>query len=124
MSNARSLSSDTSQPILSDFLQKIFLENCGRVARNLHGRLECCGTKPREELAMAFVVRVCLIAAALLASHNLFAADGTSVHRTEDVIYGRKFGMALTLDVFQPAPPIAAGWFLVNGGWRRARRRR
>ena len=67
---------------------------------------------------MRFVVRLCLIAVALLASHALFAADGTSVHRTEDVIYGRKFGMALTLDVFQPARANRCGLlFLVNGGW-------
>jgi acetyl esterase/lipase len=38
--------------------------------------------------------------------------------RTEDVIYGRKFGMALTLDVFQPNAPNGHGIvFLVNGGW-------
>ena len=40
------------------------------------------------------------------------------VRRTEDVIYGRKFGMALTMDVFQPAKPNGCGvLFLVNGGW-------
>src|SRR5688572_27291066 len=38
--------------------------------------------------------------------------------RTEDVIYGRKFGTALTLDVFQPAKPNGAGVvFMVSGGW-------
>jgi len=37
--------------------------------------------------------------------------------RTEDVIYGRKFGMALTLDVFQPNAPNGHGIvFLVDGG--------
>ena len=42
----------------------------------------------------------------------------TDVQRTEDVIYGRKFGMALTMDVFQPAKPNGcAVLFLVNGGW-------
>ncbi|WP_010584236.1 alpha/beta hydrolase [Schlesneria paludicola] len=41
-----------------------------------------------------------------------------AVRRTEDVVYGRKFGMALTLDLFQPAKPNGAGLlFLVNGGW-------
>lgn len=41
----------------------------------------------------------------------------TDVQRTEDVIYGRKFGMALTMDVFQPAKPNGcAVLFLVNGG--------
>jgi len=38
--------------------------------------------------------------------------------RTEDVIYGRKFGTALTLDVIQPARPNGFGIiFMVSGGW-------
>jgi acetyl esterase/lipase len=38
--------------------------------------------------------------------------------RTEDVVYGRKFGTALTLDVFRPENPNgAAVLFLVSGGW-------
>jgi acetyl esterase/lipase len=43
------------------------------------------------------------------------AADFT---RTEDVIYGRKYGVALTLDVFTPAEPNGYGVILmVSGGW-------
>jgi len=38
--------------------------------------------------------------------------------RTEDVIYGRKFGMAMTLDVFQPSSSNGYGLILVvDGGW-------
>jgi acetyl esterase/lipase len=38
--------------------------------------------------------------------------------RTEDVIYGRKFGTALTLDVFQPAKPNGIGiLWMVSGGF-------
>ena len=38
--------------------------------------------------------------------------------RTEDVIYGRKAGMALTLDVFQPPHPNGAAIFvMVSGGF-------
>lgn len=38
--------------------------------------------------------------------------------RTEDVIYARKFGTALTLDVFQPAQPNrCAVLFMVSGGF-------
>ena len=58
-----------------------------------------------------------VFAAVQLAS---IAAEGQTpgVRRTEDVIYGRKFGMALTLDVFQPTKPNGCGLlFLVNGGW-------
>lgn len=41
--------------------------------------------------------------------------------RTEDVVYGRKFGTALTLDVFQPTavkPNGHAIIALVSGGWK------
>jgi acetyl esterase/lipase len=38
--------------------------------------------------------------------------------RTEDVIYGRKDGMALTMDVFQPEKPNGIGAvLLISGGW-------
>jgi acetyl esterase/lipase len=37
--------------------------------------------------------------------------------RTEDVVYGRKFGLALTLDVFQPEKPNGAAVIdIINGG--------
>jgi acetyl esterase/lipase len=42
----------------------------------------------------------------------------TGVTRTADVIYGRKAGMALTFDVFEPSNKNgAAVIFLVSGGW-------
>ncbi len=45
-------------------------------------------------------------------------ADEPDYKRTEDVIYGRKFGTALTMDVFQPPKPNgAAVIFCVSGGW-------
>jgi acetyl esterase/lipase len=41
-----------------------------------------------------------------------------TVKRTQDVVYGHKAGMALTLDVFEPAHKNGAGIiFLVSGGW-------
>ena len=44
--------------------------------------------------------------------------SGPAVWRTEDVVYGRKCGMALTMDVFEPASTNGCGiLFLVNGGW-------
>lgn len=49
------------------------------------------------------------------------AAKPAAYTRTEDVVYGRKFGVALTLDVFQPttvAPNGAAIIALVSGGWK------
>ena len=49
------------------------------------------------------------------------AADDSGVTRQEDVIYGRKFGTALTLDVFRPEPKSRANGvgliFVVSGGW-------
>ena len=49
----------------------------------------------------------------------LNAADSDIFTRQEDVIYGRKFGTALTLDVFTPTekPNGAAVIAVVSGGW-------
>jgi hypothetical protein len=44
--------------------------------------------------------------------------SAATVKRTEDVIYGRKFGTALTLDVIEPANKNGAGViFMVSGGF-------
>lgn len=50
---------------------------------------------------------------------NLCAAQDAGFTRTEDVIYGRKFGVALTMDVFAPkANSNGLGLiFCVSGGW-------
>jgi acetyl esterase/lipase len=64
-----------------------------------------------------FCIVLCLAAVAISAS-RAFAA-GEKFTRTEDVIYGRKFGTALTLDVFTPnenANGAAIVW-VVSGGW-------
>ncbi|MFO0907818.1 MAG: alpha/beta hydrolase [Isosphaeraceae bacterium] len=50
---------------------------------------------------------------------NLPAQEKTPFTRQEDVVYGRKFGTALTLDVFKPKEK-ANGLgliFVVSGGW-------
>lgn len=62
------------------------------------------------------VAMACAIAfAAYFANLPVRAADFT---RTEDVIYGRKMGVALTLDVLRPATPNGYGLvFMVSGGW-------
>ena len=45
-------------------------------------------------------------------------ADTPNYKRTEDVIYSRKYGTALTLDVFAPPKPNGAAIiFVVCGGW-------
>jgi acetyl esterase/lipase len=46
------------------------------------------------------------------------SAPALEVKRTEDVIYGRKFGTALTMDVFEPEKPNGfAIVFMVSGGF-------
>jgi acetyl esterase/lipase len=59
------------------------------------------------------------VALALLAASDGFAQNAPNFKRTEDVIYGRKFGTALTLDVLQPtAKNNGYGVvFMVSGGW-------
>lgn len=66
--------------------------------------------KRRYWLLFAF----CLFALPALAR----GADETFT-RTEDVVYGRKFGSALTLDVFAPKENAngAAVIFVISGGW-------
>jgi acetyl esterase/lipase len=46
------------------------------------------------------------------------AQTNTAAKHTEDIIYARKFGTALTLDVFQPEKPNGAGIIsIASGGW-------
>lgn len=54
----------------------------------------------------------------LLGLSCTWAQTNADFTRIEDVIYGRKFGTALTLDVFQPRPANGVGIVLmVSGGW-------
>jgi acetyl esterase/lipase len=59
---------------------------------------------------------VCLLT--LLSPPPIRAEEKAEAKRVRDLIYGRKYGMALTMDVFQPAKPNGAGvvW-VVSGGW-------
>lgn len=64
--------------------------------------------------------RVLLAAAFCCLAPSLTSlADGPAFDRKEDVIYGRKFGTALTMDVFTPkANAKGIGViFVVSGGW-------
>ncbi len=64
---------------------------------------------------MRKLLPACLL---FLALSCAWAQTNLDFKRTEDVIYGRKFGTALTLDVFQPQPANGAGLvFMVSGGW-------
>jgi acetyl esterase/lipase len=68
-----------------------------------------------------FMKKILLLHALLLAALTTPASGGDSAQRftrTEDVIYGRKFGTALTLDVLQPVQTNGyAILFMVSGGF-------
>lgn len=59
------------------------------------------------------------IFAIVLLIGSIARADGPSYTRQEDVIYGRKFGMALTMDVFRPTGMANGAGIVVavSGGW-------
>jgi acetyl esterase/lipase len=60
--------------------------------------------------------RVAAVLLLLGAPLSLHAGEGVRIK--EDLIYGRKDGMALTLDVIQPARPNGAGvLWIQSGGW-------
>ncbi len=62
--------------------------------------------------------RLLFVGIALLLCLDTWARSSAEFTRTEDVIYGRKFGTALTLDVFQPAKTNGVGIiFMVSGGF-------
>ena len=62
---------------------------------------------------------VVLVAASSGLIPSARADDHPAFDRKEDVVYGRKFGTALTMDVFTPkGRPTACGViFVVSGGW-------
>jgi acetyl esterase/lipase len=65
-------------------------------------------------------VRSCLALVVLaLGGASARPADPPAYTRTEDVIYGRKFGTALTMDVFTPKQNAngAAIIWVISGGW-------
>jgi acetyl esterase/lipase len=68
------------------------------------------GMNPIKRLGWAWVLASCVLFTPV--------ALATEYTRVQDVVYGRKHGMALTLDVFQPADPNGFGVVhMVSGGW-------
>lgn len=68
---------------------------------------------------MKLVLRIGVVVIACLAFDVARAADMPAFERTQDVIYGRKYGTALTMDVLKPTEQQngAAILWLVSGGW-------
>lgn len=63
-------------------------------------------------------VFICL-AFTLFVFAGLWLLNSTKSTQTVDVVYGRKFGMALTMDVMQPKTPNGIGViFLISAGFR------
>ncbi|WP_417379408.1 prolyl oligopeptidase family serine peptidase [Gimesia sp.] len=59
----------------------------------------------------------CILLVLILLPRYTAGAD-EKVKIIPDVVYGHKFGLALTFDVFQPQKPNGAGvLFMVSGGW-------
>src|SRR5688572_31276389 len=70
----------------------------------------------RRDICLALALTVLATAATPVLSA---AQEGPLHTRRQDVIYGRKHGVALTMDVFTPRkePNGAAAVFVVSGGW-------
>ena len=64
----------------------------------------------RAETTIVFGLLACSLFATTSAG-----ADGPAFDRKEDVIYGRKFGTALTMDVFTPKSKSNGGGHRVRG---------
>lgn len=59
-----------------------------------------------------------LLTVTLLTALSALSQTNADYTRTEDVVYGRKFGVALTMDVFQPKHPNGFAIIsVVSGGW-------
>src|SRR5262249_16078963 len=73
--------------------------------------------RPTGRLTPMRQTRLSLLFACLLATGSLRAADAPEFSRSQDVIYGRKYGLALTMDVFTPKKANGVGViFVVSGG--------
>lgn len=72
-----------------------------------------------QRFQASVLVRMGLSAVLLCAAVQSARGEDVAFSRREDVIYGRKYGTALTLDVFTPkTTPNGAGLiFVVSGGW-------
>jgi acetyl esterase/lipase len=63
------------------------------------------------------LIFVSLLLLSICTTGNLWAQQAAYTHK-EDVIYGRRDGMALTMDVFQPENPNGIGVLvMISGGW-------
>lgn len=73
----------------------------------------------RSRRGLESLVVVPLIVFTLVTGMHALAAADEEVRITPDVVYGHKFGLAMTCDVFTPAENANGGavLFMVSGGW-------
>jgi acetyl esterase/lipase len=65
-----------------------------------------------------FLIVFAVTLSSLCAQTKTNANGGPEFKRTQDVVYGRKFGTALTMDVFKPKNTNGYGIiYVVSGGW-------
>jgi acetyl esterase/lipase len=76
-------------------------------------------TIQRSQALMKRLVLLAVLALISMAIQPSHAADEPTFTRTEDVIYGRKYGTALTMDVFRPKKDAngAGVVMIVSGGY-------
>ncbi len=85
-----------------------------RLPKDGEGRYSPAERKSRLSMKKFFSIAWLLVVVAT----GTAAQTTQDYTRTEDVIYGRKFGTALTFDVFQPAKANGYGvFFMVSGGF-------
>jgi hypothetical protein len=87
-----------------------------RIARARRGLQDAFMNLPMRRVS-AFPIWFRLLWIAVLLAAPVQAADAPVAKRTE-LIYGRKFGTALTLDVIEPLKPNGYGVvYMVSGGY-------
>src|SRR5262245_15172906 len=89
---------------------------CGRsMLTDASGLSTTQGTRLMRESHRGLLLSCLLIVSA---GPAVWSADAPNWTRTQDVIYGRKYGLALTMDVFTPKKARGIGViFVVSGGW-------
>lgn len=76
------------------------------------------GNNQAFENFMKRLLTLAIVGAFICLAGESISQTAIESKRIEDVIYGRKFGTALTFDVFQPEKPNGIGLIsIVSGGW-------
>src|SRR5581483_8341883 len=88
--------------------------NSGRPGEPPHRGLDC--GRGIGKLARRYPMKIFLLLAGALLAASTIVAQPAAFTRTEDIVYARKFGTALTLDAFVPARPNGAAVLWIISG--------